>query len=486
MDEMIEKQQFVPELRFSEFEDGWERNTLKNHKIMVIDGDRGKNYPKTNDFNEKGHCLFLNAKNVTSRGFEFFETAFITEEKDALLSKGKLKRNDLVLTTRGTVGNIAIYNDTVDYNHIRINSGMVILRAEEENIYGLFLSYIFISSNLIKLIKIVAFGSAQPQLTVKEINKFKFCLPSLKEQKKIANFLTAIDQRITLLKLKKAALEQYKKGLMQKIFSQEIRFRPDESKTEKTNSPLERGQGCVKQGELTSCIAKATESKNIHHDSLNEHPPAPPSRGEEIGNNYPDWEEKRLGDLASKEKWSFTGGPFGSDLMSKDYTEDGVRIIQLQNIGDGFFDESSKIYTSKDKADQLLSCNIYPGEILISKMGDPVARACLIPNKDKRYLMSSDGIRFVPDTEICNSYFMLQLINWRDFRGKAFSLSTGSTRKRIGLTDLRKIKLKLPCLQEQQKIANCLSAIDQSINQLTNQIDQTTQFKKGLLQRMFV
>jgi type I restriction enzyme S subunit len=96
----------------------------------VIDGDRGINYPSDQEFRESGHCLFLNAGNVTKGGFRFDECAFITREKDGKLSKGKLKREDIVLTTRGTVGNFAYFDSSVPFDNLRINSGMVILRNE--------------------------------------------------------------------------------------------------------------------------------------------------------------------------------------------------------------------------------------------------------------------------------------------------------------------------------------------------------------------
>ena len=109
-----------------------------------------------------------------------------------------------------------------------------------------------------------------------------------------------------------------------------------------------------------------------------------------------EWKEKKLIDTAAIGiKWSFIGGPFGSNLKSSDYVDDGIRIIQLQNIGDAEFHNDYKIYTSEEKADELLSNNIYPGDIILSKMGDPVGRACLIPDEHNRYVMCSDGIRLV-------------------------------------------------------------------------------------------
>ena len=119
----------------------WKECKLGDASFDIIDGDRGKNYPKKDEFFESGYCLFLNTKNVTTNGFAFTELNFITKEKDELLRKGKLKRYDLVLTTRGTVGNVGFYNDNVIYDKLRINSGMVIIRPnaiDKEFNYQLF------------------------------------------------------------------------------------------------------------------------------------------------------------------------------------------------------------------------------------------------------------------------------------------------------------------------------------------------------------
>lgn len=88
----------------------------------IIDGDRGKNYPKSDELFSEEYCLFLNTKNVTKNGFSFDTKQFITKTKDKLLRKGKLERYDIVLTTRGTVGNVAYYDELIKYKHLRINS----------------------------------------------------------------------------------------------------------------------------------------------------------------------------------------------------------------------------------------------------------------------------------------------------------------------------------------------------------------------------
>ena len=111
----------------------------------IIDGVRGKNYPKQHEFSDSGYCMFLSATNVTSNGFEFSQCQFITEQKDNVLRKGKLQRDDVVLTTRGTIGNTAYFNSSVSHDYMRINSGMVILRCNKEDILPAYL-YHFLRS----------------------------------------------------------------------------------------------------------------------------------------------------------------------------------------------------------------------------------------------------------------------------------------------------------------------------------------------------
>ena len=171
-------------------------------------------------------------------------------------------------------------------------------------------------------------------------------------------------------------------------------------------------------------------------------------------------------------------------MKSSDYTVDGIRIIQLQNIGDGEFKDDYEVYTSTQKADELLSCNIYPGEIILSKMGDPVARACMIPSYKKRYLMCSDGIRLAVDQKRFNNYFVYTLINSPEFRMKAANAGTGSTRKRIGLTELRNLELFCPSLPEQSAIATILSDMDSEITTLEEKLAKARQLKQGMMQEL--
>ena len=173
--------------------------TFNSAPIEIIDGDRGKNYPKQDEFTDEGYCLFLNAKNVTEDGFNFDNKMFISEKRDKLLRKGKLQKGDVVLTTRGTVGNVAFYSEHVPYEHMRINSGMLILRSKQD-LDNEFLYWTLKSNYFKKQIYTFQSGTAQPQLPISSLNHMEFYLPSIDIQKKIVKILSQIDDKIRISK----------------------------------------------------------------------------------------------------------------------------------------------------------------------------------------------------------------------------------------------------------------------------------------------
>ena len=162
----------------------------------IIDGDRGKNYPKQDEFYPQGYCLFLNTGNVTKEGLIFEENQFIMKEKDEALRKGKLKRGDIVYTTRGTVGNAGYYNSSVPYENVRINSGMVILRSDGEIVDARFLYQILKSEYYRPYFKQYCTGSAQPQLPIKNFSQIYLNVPDIKTQHRIADILSVYDDLI--------------------------------------------------------------------------------------------------------------------------------------------------------------------------------------------------------------------------------------------------------------------------------------------------
>ena len=183
----------------------------------IIDGDRGKNYPKAEEFFDEEYCLFLNAKNVTSNGFSFENCMYITEEKDRTLRNGKLKRGDVVLTTRGTVGNLAFYTEEIPFENIRINSGMVILRMKRDIVNEIF----FIEQFKMQLDNIknkIANGSAQPQLPIAKMNGIKVLLPDIKLQNQFAEIVIQIDKQKFEIQKSLEEMKKLQENLMNKYF----------------------------------------------------------------------------------------------------------------------------------------------------------------------------------------------------------------------------------------------------------------------------
>ncbi|MDR1802304.1 MAG: restriction endonuclease subunit S [Treponema sp.] len=172
----------------------WEKKPLYATDIEIIDGDRGSYYPKNEEFTQLGYCLFLNAKNVTKNGFVFTEMQFISKEKDKQLRKGRLQREDVVLTTRGTVGNIAYYDNNIPFDYMRINSGMVIFRGGND-FSKPYLCWLFKSKIILDQISLIKTGSAQPQLPIKIMKNLLLPLPSLSEQQEIVRILDSLFEK---------------------------------------------------------------------------------------------------------------------------------------------------------------------------------------------------------------------------------------------------------------------------------------------------
>ena len=175
-------------------EKNWKTEKLENI-YKIIDGDRGKNYPKQNEFYKDEFCLFLNAKNVTNFGFNFDKVEFITKEKDEMLRSGKLERGDIVVTTRGTIGNTAYYDNNIIFENIRINSGMVILR-EKEKINPIFFIKYFQN---FKIYNKVVSGTAQPQIPITNMKNLKIIAPPIELQNKFADFVKQVDKSKVIL-----------------------------------------------------------------------------------------------------------------------------------------------------------------------------------------------------------------------------------------------------------------------------------------------
>lgn len=289
----------------------------------------------------------------------------------------------------------------------------------------------------------LAYGGGQPNISQDIIKKLWITTLTLSEQTQIATYLDYHTGKIDQLIAKKESLIQKLQEQRQAIINEAV----------------------------TKGLNPDVEMKDSGIEWLGEIPEH--------------WKFIKISSVAKDNRYSITGGPFGSDLKNEEFTPEGVRIIQLQNIGVGAFRDSYKIYTSEEKADELFSCNIFPGDLIIAKMAEPVARACIMPDFDNRYIMASDGIRFEVDEDKASTKFLEYAINSKYFNFQAELKSTGTTRLRIGLTEFKKLKLLLPPREEQKKILAFLelkdSSIKNSINYLYNSIEKLKDYRQSLI-----
>lgn len=201
---------------------GWEVKELQDADVLIIDGDRGKNYPSKNEFSEEGYCLFLNAGNIQNDKFEFLKKNFITEEKDSLLRKGRLLPNDIVLTTRGTVGRLAFHSENALYKNVRINSGMVIIRSLSLNQNSLYWFHFLKSPWMKGQYQLFSSGAAQPQLPIKDMKRINVLVPAEKMSIYFCEIIMPFINQMDILQLTNWKLRYTRDLLLPKLVSGEV------------------------------------------------------------------------------------------------------------------------------------------------------------------------------------------------------------------------------------------------------------------------
>jgi len=370
------KKAHVPELRFRGFDGEWEEKKIgKIFKINAggdIDNER-VSFEKTEKFK---YPIYANAKK--DKGFYGYSDVY------------KIDSGTITVAGRGVYIGIAHVRDHKYYPIVRL---LVLKPLKNEDIY--------FSENSINRLNLFIESTGVPQLTAPQFSNYKISIPTLPEQQKIASFLSAVDEKIKQLSRKAALLEQYKKGIMQQLFSGKLRFKDDEN-----------------------------------------------------GTDYPNWEEKKLGDVATKK----------SSNISANKIED--------NFGDFIIYGASGILK---KVDFYKEENDY---ISIVKDGAGVGR--LLYCKGKSSVLGT--METISPKENIDTYFLFCLLSNIDF----VKYITGSTIPHIYFKDYSSEICGIPSIPEQQKIANFLSGIDGKIEQVNGELVKTQEFKKGLLQQMFV
>ena len=192
------------------------------------------------------------------------------------------------------------------------------------------------------------------------------------------------------------------------------------------------------------------------------------------------WKVVVLQDLKGENKNSFIDG----DWIEAPYiAENGVRLIQTGNIGIGRFINKNKKYISEESFTELNCKEVKENDILICRLAEPVGRSCIVPSIEKS-LTAVDITIFRPDNKRVNSEFINYFLNYEPQLSKANNLASGTTRKRISRSNLGKMEIPLPPIEEQKKIADILSTVDKKIAFVEENINATEELKKGLMQKL--
>ena len=373
-------------MRFPEFSDTWE-----NKKLGEIGNFIGGGTPSTKNANFwNGDVPWISSSDISDESiYKINKSRFISREAISQTATKLIPAKSILIVSRVGVGKVAI-NET----EICTSQDFTNLIVELDNY--IFLAYLI----KFKTNKLLEFnqGTSIKGFVKSDLENLEINIPSLPEQTKIATFLTAVDEKLTQLKQKKELLSQYKKGVMQQIFSQKLRFKDDN------------------------------------------------------GNDFEDWEEKNLSDLAK--------------IM---YGKDQKQVI----------DENGK-YPILGTGGIIGKTNSF----LCNKASVLIGRKGTI---DKPVYMETPfwSVDTLFYTDVFSNtfpkwlYFQFQNINW-------YLYNEASGVPSLSASTIYKIKIQLPCFSEQTKIANFLSALDEKISNAENKITLMEQWKKGLLQKMFI
>lgn len=380
----------VPKLRFGEFCETWQKYRLGD-VTKVYDGTH-----QTPKYVEKG-IPFYSVEHVTANQFD--KTKFISKQVFEKENKRvMLEKEDILMTRIGSIG-VAKFIDW-DVNASFYVSLALIKANKEYN--SLFFSHLIHSEGYQRELWKKTIHVAFPKkINLGELaNTFYYSPPSLTEQQKISSFLSSVDEKIQQLTKKKSLLEDYKKGVMQKIFSQELRFK------------------------------------------------------DQNGNDYTDWEEKKLGDISKVYQ--------PKTISQTDLTEEGFVVYGANGIIGRYHSYNHEFQ-----------------QIAVTCRGNTCGTVNL--TKKLSWITGNAMVINLDNSNDCDKKFMYFQLSNTNLR----YLITGSGQPQI-TGDIKSHKIKKPVLEEQQKIANFLSAIDEKITLTNIQIDNTKAFKKGLLQQMFV
>jgi len=410
------KQSNIPKLRFPEFEGEWEKKKLG--EVADIGRGKSKHRPRDADYLFDGKYPFIQTGDI--RKAQLYLTEFSQTYSEEGLKQSKLwNENTLCITIAANIAETAILKIKACFP-----DSVIGLIPKDNKTIVLFVKHLFDKFKV--QIQSLSQGAAQDNLNKEKLSNIEFTFPTLPEQTRIAQFFSAIDKKLQSLKKKKELLEQYKKGVMQKLFSQELRFKIPNA-----------------DGELVE---------------------------------PPEWEEKKLGNVFYSEK--------GKGISKNKVTANGKYECILYGELYTKYNEIVNEVVSKTNEVEGLKSKI--GDLLIpsstTTTGIDLANVTAL-NKNN-VLLGGDITVLRSNVNINNVFFAYYLSNHK--KDEIASYAQGITIVHLYYNHIKNMNIDLPCLAEQTKIANFLSAIDEKINRTENQIQQTIKWKKGLLQKMFI
>jgi len=182
-------------------------------------------------------------------------------------------------------------------------------------------------------------------------------------------------------------------------------------------------------------------------------------------------------------------GPFGSDMKSSDYADSGVRLLRLQNVGLGFFDDADRAYVPEEHFASLPGHDALPGDVIIAGLGDanhPVGRACLVPETLERAMVKADCFRVRLDQSQLSHSFLVHFLCSHIVRAGIAQQTRGATRERMNLSGVAQLHVLVPPLDEQQQIVAFLDRETAKIDALTGGIQPPVNgAERGKLGRLY-
>ena len=413
----------APKLRFKGFTEDWQNNKVEDHYTNI----------STNSFSrsclnyENGKVKNIHYGDIHTKLQSHVDASIVTipyinenENYSRYLEVSFCKEKDLIFADASEdLNDIGKCVEIINTNDEKILSGLhtIHLRNYTDFFFSGFGGYLFRTDKIVKQIQKESQGAKVLGISSRKILNLEINIPNVQEQEKIASFFTAIDQKLNLLKEKKEKLELYKKGIMQQIFSQKLRFK------------------------------------------------------DEKGNEFPEWEEKRLGEICEYKN----GGSF-----EKYVCEDGLyNLISLNSI-----DINGKI-KSNHKKTSITDGSLQKGDLIMVlsdvAYGNFLGLTDIVPGDNfvLNQRMAALKLKISVDR-----FYLKTFINRNQSYFKL--MGQGSSQLNLSKGDVENFIIKLPSLTEQQKIADFLSALDTKINLVSTQIEKTELWKKGLLQQMFV